>query len=155
MSLIDYIDTEKTTIAILRDWNDQHWKFDFSKGKIQELESRLASTISRTDKVLVSDGTLAMYNGWVDSCTIGPPIYAMVNRVQQWLYQGKRVKIFTARACQIQPDREKVIQAIEDWTEKYIGQRLEVTAEKDWLMLEFWDDRCKEVIPNTGVPKHY
>jgi hypothetical protein len=100
------------------------------------------------------DGTLAIYNGWVDSCTIGQPIYAMVNRVQQWLDQGKRVKILTARACQIQPDREKVIQAIEDWTEKYIGQRLEVTAEKDWLMLELWDDRCKEVIPNTGVPKH-
>jgi|AGTN01.2.fsa_nt_gi hypothetical protein len=54
MSLIDYLDKEKATKEILRDWNDQRWKFDFSKGKIEELESRLTSTITRLDKPMVS-----------------------------------------------------------------------------------------------------
>lgn len=27
---------------------------------------------------------------------------------------------------------------------------LEVTSEKDWLMIELWDDRAVHVEPNTG-----
>ena len=73
MSLIDYIDTEKTTIAILRDWNDQNWKFDFNKDKIEEITSRLTSMASRTDKVLVSGGsndTDGKYAAVIDKKTV-------------------------------------------------------------------------------------
>ena len=40
------------------------------------------------------DGTLAVYYDWE---IIGDPIPLMVERVQQWLKEGKHVKIFTAR----------------------------------------------------------
>jgi hypothetical protein len=97
------------------------------------------------------DGTLAEYHGWVDACSIGDPIPLMVQRIKQWLAEGKRVKIFTARACQMQPDRKQVIAAIEDWCLTNIGRYLEVTAEKDWFMTELWDDRAFSVACNTGV----
>jgi hypothetical protein len=43
------------------------------------------------------DGTLAMYNGWVDETHIGEPVPAMALRVRAWLAKGHTVKIFTAR----------------------------------------------------------
>lgn len=38
-----------------------------------------------------------------------------------------------------------------DWCAKHLGFVPEVTYEKDYLMLELYDDRVKQVIPNTGV----
>ena len=40
----------------------------------------------------------------------------------------------------------------ERWCEEHIGARLEVTATKDFEMIELWDDRCVQVIMNTGIP---
>lgn len=45
------------------------------------------------------DGTLAHYAGWVGPDHIGEPIPAMLARVQQWIAEGRTVKIFTARCC--------------------------------------------------------
>jgi hypothetical protein len=73
MSLIDYIDTDKTTVSILRDWNDQHWKFDFNKDRIEEISSRLTSISSRADKVMVSGGGADMddkYASVIDKKTV-------------------------------------------------------------------------------------
>jgi hypothetical protein len=39
---------------------------------------------------------------------------------------------------------------IQDWCEKHIGRRLEVTCQKDFAMIELWDDRCVQVVCNTG-----
>ena len=39
---------------------------------------------------------------------------------------------------------------IQDWTEKHIGHRLPVTCEKDYGMIELWDDRAVRVIHNKG-----
>lgn len=93
------------------------------------------------------DGTLATYDEWRGIEHIGEPVPAMLTRVQAWLASGIVVKIFTARVAQPQPN---VIRHIEDWCEKHIGVRLPITCAKDYGMIELWDDRCVQVVPNTG-----
>lgn len=94
------------------------------------------------------DGTLAHYEHWQGTDVIGTPIEPMVKRVKDWLAEGTIVKIFTARACH--PDPE-VIEHVQRWTEQVFGVRLEVTCKKDFGMIQLWDDRCVQVIPNTGM----
>ena len=110
------------------------------------------------------DGTLAHYDGWKGENHIGEPIVPMVQRVKDWLDQGITVKIFTARVgisgafsqeSQRHANQEfadNQVRVIQDWCEKHIGQRLEVTAMKDFAMTELWDDRCVQVQVNTGHP---
>ncbi len=100
------------------------------------------------------DGTIAHYDVWRGIKHIGEPIPLMVGRVKDWLSQGKEVRIFTAR---VGPQREdvpdeikEIRSAIECWCEKHIGAVLEVTATKDFAMIELWDDRAIRVEPNTG-----
>lgn len=104
------------------------------------------------------DGTLAEYHGWKGELHIGEPIPLMVNRIKQWLADGHEVKIFTARCAEAETnsdgskhDVEAVCKAIGDYTEKHVGQRLEVTNKKDFAVIELWDDRAVQVIPNTGL----
>jgi hypothetical protein len=101
------------------------------------------------------DETLAIYNGGLNLLKIGEPIPKMINRVKEWLKKGITVRIVTARVgsttlklCGFK--KEEVVKAIQDWTEIHIGQRLDVTCEKDAGLLELWDDRAIQVIPNTG-----
>lgn len=93
------------------------------------------------------DGTLAEYNGWKGPEHIGKPIPAMMERVKQWIADGVIVKIFTARASiteQILP--------VENWLRKNGLGHLEITNVKDFGMIELWDDRCVQLVPNTGIP---
>lgn len=94
------------------------------------------------------DGTIAVYGGWKGADHIGEPIAPMVDRVKIWLSQGIEVKIFTARVAF--DDDGSVLRSIEVWCEKHIGVVLPVTCSKDYGMVELWDDRCVQVIPNTG-----
>lgn len=101
------------------------------------------------------DGTLAEYTHFRGLHDFGPPIPKMVERVKQWIAEGKHVKILTARVSQsvYRPTPEDVyrtVLAIQDWTELHIGYRLPVTCIKDFAMIELWDDRAVQVIPNTG-----
>lgn len=41
---------------------------------------------------------------------------------------------------------------IERWCLEHIGIVLPVTNVKDYGMIELWDDRAVQVIPNTGEP---
>lgn len=99
------------------------------------------------------DGTLAHYDHWRGIDHIGAPIPLMLKRVKQWLSEGKEVRIFTARVCG-NPDRprdvEQTLNYIEKWCFTHIGKILKVTAMKDFGMVELWDDRAVQVIPNTG-----
>jgi len=91
------------------------------------------------------DGTLAHDTGWHGPDQIGPPIPEMMERVRNWLRDGRRVKIFTARATipqQIPPIRE--------WLRQQGLPELEVTNVKDFACIEIYDDRAVEVIHNTG-----
>ena len=100
------------------------------------------------------DGTLAHYDEWRGIEHIGPPIEAMRLRVRQWLAEGQEVRILTAR---VGPQRHDVPHTIaeitghiEEWCLTHLGQKLRVTSQKDYCMVEFWDDRCVQVVPNTG-----
>jgi hypothetical protein len=103
------------------------------------------------------DGTLAEYNGWTgDPFSIGKPVPRMVERVRQWLREDKQVWIFTAR---VSPEAVEfndqhaadITEAISRWCEEHIGRALPVTYRKNPSMIELWDDRVVQVIPNTGV----
>lgn len=109
------------------------------------------------------DGTLAEYHGWKSENDLGAPVPRMIERVKRWLAEGKEVRIFTARvgisgAYSLESHRfadaefaENQRKIIGDWCELHIGQRLEVTALKDFAMIELWDDRAVRVIENAGI----
>lgn len=110
------------------------------------------------------DGTLAEYHGWPADGSIGRPIPAMVERVKGWLAEGREVRIFTARIWPLgvlgavtAAHVTRLLQtsqlvAIERWCLVHLGRVLTVTCIKDPGMIELWDDRAVQVIPNTGQP---
>lgn len=97
------------------------------------------------------DGTLAhdlgnkRENKGLDE--IGTPIKPMVDRLRQWIAEGKTVKIFTARASS---PRQVVL--VKKWLAEQGLPELEVTNVKDLRMIELWDDRCVQVMTNLGEP---
>lgn len=105
------------------------------------------------------DGTLAEYDGWQGVGHIGAPIQAMMDRVKTWLEEGRDVRIFTARAYRMlypvgTPEHTEslhVVQTIRVWLQNHGLPALPVTCFKDFGMVELWDDRCVQVIPNTGM----
>lgn len=98
------------------------------------------------------DGTLAEHDGtWKDPDDLGKPIPLMVNLVKKMLDEGKEVRIMTARVSSISPEREKCIKALNLWCKHVFGKTLPLTAEKDHHMIALYDDRAKQVIPNTGI----
>jgi hypothetical protein len=101
------------------------------------------------------DGTLASYNGWKGARHIGAPIPAMVKKVKAALAQGAEVYIFTARVnpggdWQRAMDATTAYLAIAEWVELHVGKLLPIVYTKSPDMIEFWDDRAKTVIANTG-----
>lgn len=94
------------------------------------------------------DGTLAKYGEWQGPDHIGAPVPLMVERVKGWLAEGVDVRVFTARVAF---DKDgSVAKVIKEWCIAHIGQELAVTNAKDYGMVELWDDRCVQVVPNTG-----
>lgn len=98
------------------------------------------------------DGTLAHYDHWRGVDHIGAPVPKMVDRVRAWLREGKTVKIFTARMHGHGSGGCDVVTPIRKWCEEHLGTALEVTNVKDFGMVELWDDRAVQVVPNTGEP---
>ena len=94
------------------------------------------------------DGTLAMAEPWQGFEHIGKPVPNMVKRLNVWVGMGYTVKIVTARAA----EPEVAIPPIKAWLKKHGLPDLEVTNAKDMDMIELWDDRAVQVIPNTGNP---
>ncbi len=109
------------------------------------------------------DGTLAQYDHFRGSTHIGEPVPAVQEYVKRLIAEGKAVKIFTARVAPAsiaynardQKEAEvmihSVVSAIAAWSFKHLGVMLPVTATKDFMMISLIDDRCIQVIPNTGV----
>ena len=98
------------------------------------------------------DGTLAHYGGWGDGA-IGKPIPLMVERVKAWLAEGIPVKIVTARVAGDQ-DTDRYFnahRAITQWCVDVFGHPLPITCAKDYDMIELWDDRVVQLVPNTGI----
>lgn len=93
------------------------------------------------------DGTLAYFDGWMGFETIGAPVPGIKARVLEWLAQGYRVKVFTARASV-----PEGVEPVRRWLEKNGFPPLEITCTKDFSMIELWDDRAVQVVTNTGSP---
>ena len=91
------------------------------------------------------DGTLAHYDRWRGLYHIGEPIPKMLERVRRWVDEGRRVKIFTARASV-----PGAIPPIKEWLLRHGLGDLEITNVKDFGMVTLYDDRCVQVEPNTG-----
>jgi hypothetical protein len=100
------------------------------------------------------DGTLAEYHGWESETRIGKPIKPMVERLEAWLDEGRRVKIFTARVAGVREAPVAVIrECIWKWLAKHVRNYQlidDVTHEKDYGMSVLYDDRCVQVEVNTG-----
>lgn len=97
------------------------------------------------------DGTFAQYDRWRGAAHIGAPVPVMGARVKRWLAEGRTVKIFTARAAVDPSERDDVVGHIHKWLATHGFPALEVTCCKDLDMIELWDDRAVQVIPNTGM----
>jgi hypothetical protein len=95
----------------------------------------LDGTLSRTDNV----------GHFSPPYPLGDPIPDMIAMVKSLLQAGVTVKIFSARACEA--DSIPIVQA---WTEKHGLGRLQVTNQKDFDLIRFYDDRAIQVLPNQG-----
>jgi hypothetical protein len=93
------------------------------------------------------DGTLAEYHGW--SPNIGKPVPLMMERIYKWLHQGQRIKIFTARVGNGNAADEHA--KIAQWLHDHSLPALEITCSKDMYCTCIYDDRCVQVIRNTGI----
>lgn len=118
------------------------------------------------------DGTFARYDEtWLPWNKFGPPIPPMIDRMKGWLSGGRKLRIVTARVYPYVHDQAQLgvmnitkkclvtgqsftiadmLDAIGDYTEKHVGARLGATCAKDYQMLQLWDDRAVQVVPNTG-----
>lgn len=99
------------------------------------------------------DGTLSQHHDGLNvNEAIGPPVPEMVARIQMWLQLGWEVRVVTARVSSGLPKeyRDKQQKLICAWTEEHVGTMLLATSEKDYNMLELWDDRAWRVERNTG-----
>lgn len=97
------------------------------------------------------DGTLAMYDKWRGPTHIGQPIPRMMDRVRTWLAIGQKVKIVTARVAPNNECAKQSRAAIRAWLDRHGLSKLEITHGKDHKMIELWDDRAVQVIPNTAA----
>jgi hypothetical protein len=96
------------------------------------------------------DGTLSVFVG--NYTNLGPPVPLMVQKVKDWLSKGYEVRIFTARVAHKNPEKkQEVRQAIEEWCVTHIGERLQVTNEKDFNCIAIYDDKAVSVRKNTGL----
>jgi hypothetical protein len=107
------------------------------------------------------DGTLAQYHpgDWKGPLVIGPPIPLMKSKVERWIREGKKVKIWTARVARSLGPRvdgvqvEEIEGTIWNWLEENIKgweKIVAVSAEKTYLDIELYDDRAHHILLNTG-----
>jgi hypothetical protein len=103
------------------------------------------------------DGTLALYDQFKGPAIIDGPVPEMVQKVKAALAAGDEVWIFTARvnpkdeSQQSYLDAMAAMDAISLFCYQQIGVNLPVTHEKLTRFTDFWDDRAKQVYPNTGL----
>ena len=120
------------------------------------------------------DGTLSKYDKWEGIDHIGEPVKPMVDLIKRMHDDGKVVKIVTARVAPRRLEdgtigeqftwltrepssdpaaKYTATQYIQDWCEEtaQLGFIPEIVYQKDHLMLELYDDRVKQVVPNEGL----
>jgi hypothetical protein len=94
------------------------------------------------------DGTLAYYAKWSGIEHIGEPISNIKELLLVLHSKGVNIKIFTARIAE-----KGAIKYIKQWLKNNDFPNWEITNIKDMHCVEIWDDRCVQVIRNTGKLK--
>ncbi len=95
------------------------------------------------------DGTLSRDDAdghFLPPYPLGEPIPEMLEMVKSLMAAGITVKIFSARACE--PENIPIVQ---QWAERHGLGRLEVTNQKDYDLIRFYDDRAIQMLPNQGL----
>lgn len=122
---------------------------------ILNARGRLVSSILNNSEPWIGidlDGTLSKNPGDdFKELEIGEPIPAMVDFVKDLIQKGVKVKIFTARMNSTNVNSAAVARSIRKWTKKHLGVPLEATAEKDYLMVGYFDDRAHQVLMDQGT----
>lgn len=80
MGLLDYIDTEKTTIAILKDWRDQEWRRENTGRTLRSINDRMTALNGFNDATPVQGGgnkREEMLCGLIDKKTVAMHGYEM------------------------------------------------------------------------------
>lgn len=90
------------------------------------------------------DGTLAKSIN-SNGTAIGDPVFSMLERVELWLSRGREVRIFTARASDPQQ-----VASIQAWLKRHGIEECGITDRKDLEMIEFYDDKARRVVADTG-----
>lgn len=117
--------------------------------------------MSRNDRGWIGvdfDGTLARHSPAKRTVSeyapyeLGEPVPIMLERVKEWVRQGKKVRIVTARVAPpyYGGTKREVIRAIHEWCAENGLPFLPVQAHKDQDMVALWDDRAIQVQVNTG-----
>lgn len=140
-------------------WNDasnkfdlpaDEWCCDWFEAADKEVKASVGVVNHDTDPkgwyAFDFDKTIAYYDTDHGMAHTGKPIEGKaLTRLRTYIKEGKKVKIFTARA------RDPIgVKAIEKWCVKNLGRKLEVTNEKDEHMIELYDDKASHVEENTG-----
>lgn len=103
------------------------------------------------------DETIAQYDHWRGPENVGDPIPEAIRKVKAEMAQGTQFVIFTARAnpgdgsYEACMDATLAFLAIAEWSKQVFGAVLPITHEKSKYFDEIWDDRGRQMIPNTGV----
>jgi len=92
------------------------------------------------------DGTIAYYDPNGNSGDIGEPIPGMLDKINNWIKQGIKIKIFTGRA-----NIPESIKPMKLWLKLNGFPELEITNTKGIDHDLILDDKAREVIFNTGV----
>lgn len=136
---------EEFEFELCRRASDEEIKFEVL------FEPQENTEMSNTGWIAVDlDGTMAEYDHWRGPEHIGKPIPLMIDRVKRWLAEGQEVRIFTARVSGSPAEVAEAYPHIASWSLEQFGEVLEITCKKDYGMIQHWDDRCVQVIPNTG-----
>lgn len=122
---------------------------------LEEAQEPLVIELPKAWVAFDLDGTLAMTHpdGWQGVEHIGAPIAPMIKRIQSYIKAGKQVKIYTARVALVSETVELsyIEKIIGQWCLEHIGQILPITNVKDMFMEYCYDDRCRQVVENTGI----
>jgi hypothetical protein len=101
------------------------------------------------------DKTAFVDEGGTRGGVIGEPIQGIIRRIKYFLRTGRNVCIVTARVHPSEPDAAAQRLLIQDTLDATLGKemaiRIPIRCDKDRHMIDLYDDRAKQVIPNRGV----
>jgi hypothetical protein len=100
------------------------------------------------------DGTMAYYDKWEGPEVVGEPIPCMIEKIKKALKDDHEVTVYSARLTASPEygiyDPKIAKNTIDIFCLENFGQKLPVTNIKGPAD-EFWDDKCKRIILNTGL----